>query len=164
MEKKISFTHSSLAPPLENLLRGPCRGDVYIIKGHRNLTAFISLLLISKVVYSEDHFSEEGLFGSRFSKWSFKFTGKWKGRVSSHASASKYQANKNYANLGFILLQVTKGFRFQKNKNVRFIFSSERFLWKVKTIRGGLYILINKHLQYQCFRIYHTETHVTNIC
>ena len=34
----------------------------------------------------------------------------------------------------------------------------------MKTIRGGLYILINKHLQYQCFRIYHTETHVTNIC
>ena len=23
-KKKISFTHSSLAPPLENLLRGPC--------------------------------------------------------------------------------------------------------------------------------------------
>ena len=74
-------------------------------------------------------------------------------RVPSHASVSKYHANKNYANLWFILLQVTKGFRFQKNKNVRFIsgnFSSERFSWKVKTIRGGLYILINKHLQYQC--------------
>ena len=104
-------------------------------------------------MHSEDHFSEEGLFGSRFSKSSFKFTGKWKVRVSSHASVSKYHANKNYANLWFILLQVTKGFRFQKNKNVRFIsgnFSSERFSWKVKTIRGGLYILINKHLQYQC--------------
>ena len=102
-------------------------------------------------MHSEDHFSEEGLF--RFSKSSFKFTGKWKVRVSSHASVSKYHANKNYANLWFILLQVTKGFRFQKNKNVRFIsgnFSSERFSWKVKTIRGGLYILINKHLQYQC--------------
>ena len=24
-KKKISFTHSSLAPPLENLLRGPCQ-------------------------------------------------------------------------------------------------------------------------------------------
>ena len=104
-------------------------------------------------MHSEDHFSEEGLFGSRFSKSSFKFTGKWKVRVSSHASVSKYHANKNYANLWFILLQVTKGFRFQKNKKVHFIsgnFSSERFSWKVKTIRGGLYILINKHLQYQC--------------
>ena len=70
-----------------------------------------------------------------------------------HTSVSKNHANKNYANLWFILLQVTKGFRFQKNKNVRFIsgnFSPERFSWKVKTIRGGLYILINKHLQYQC--------------
>ena len=104
-------------------------------------------------MHSEDHFSEEGLFGSRFSKSSFKFTGKWKVRVSSHASVSKYHANKNYANLWFILLQVTKGFRFQKNKNVRFIsgnFSSERFSWKVKTVRCGLYILINKHLQYRC--------------
>ena len=73
--------------------------------------------------------------------------------VPSNASVSKYHANKNYANLWFILLQVTKGFRFQKNKNVRFIsgnFSSERFSWKVKTIRCDLYILINKHLQYQC--------------
>ena len=25
---KFSFTHSSLAPPLENLLRGPCNGAV----------------------------------------------------------------------------------------------------------------------------------------
>ena len=77
-------------------------------------------------MHSEGHFSEEGLFGSRFSKSSFKFTGKWKVRVPSHASVSKYHAKKNYANL----LQVTKGFSFQKNKNVRFIsgnFSSERF-------------------------------------
>ena len=85
-------------------------------------------------MHSEDHFSEEGLFGSRFSESSFKFTGKWKVRVPSHASVSKNHANKNYANLWFILLQVT----------------SERFSWKVKTIRGGLYILINKHQQYQC--------------
>ena len=84
-------------------------------------------------MHSEDHFSEEGLFGSRFSKSSFKFTGKWKVRVSTHASVSKYHVNKNSANLGFILLQVTKGFRFQKNKNVRFIFSSER---KVKNNTG----------------------------
>ena len=64
-----------------------------------------------------------------------------------------YYADKTYANLWFILLQVTKGFRFQKNKNVRFIsgnFSSDRFSVKVKTIRYGLHILINKHLQYRC--------------
>ena len=82
-----------------------------------------------------------------------KHTGKWKVRMPSHASMSKYHANKNYENLWFILLQVTKGFRFQKNKNVCFIsgnFSSERFSWKVKTIRYGLYILINKHLKYRC--------------
>ena len=81
-------------------------------------------------MHSEDHFSEEGLFGSRFSESSFKFTRKWKMRVPSHALVSKYHANKNYANLWFTLLRVTKGFRFQKNKNVRFIsgnFSSKRF-------------------------------------
>ena len=99
-------------------------------------------------MHSKDRFSEEGLFRSRFSKSSFKFKRKWKVRVPSHASMSK-----TYANLWFILLQVTKGFRFQKNKNVRFIsdnFSSDRFSWKVKTIRYGLHILINKHLQYRC--------------
>ena len=50
--------------------------------------------------------------------------------VPSHASVNKYYADKTYANLWFILLQVIKGFRFQKNKNVRFIsgnFSSDRF-------------------------------------
>ena len=92
-------------------------------------------------MHSNDHFSEDGLFRSRFSKSSFKFKRKWKVRVPSHASLSKYYANKTYeseiymkeftyANLWFILLQVTKGFRFQKNKNVRFIsaiFSSDRF-------------------------------------
>ena len=115
-----------------------------------NLSQFASH---SKVVDSEDHFSEEGLFKSRFSKSSFKFKRKWKVRVPSNASVSKYYSGKTYANLWFILLQVTKGFRFQKNKNVRFIsgnFSSDRFLWKVKTIRYGLHILINKHLQYRC--------------
>ena len=104
-------------------------------------------------MHSEDHFSEEGLFRSRFSKSSFKFKRKCKVRVPSHASVSKYYADKTYANLWFILLQLTKRFRFQKNKNVRFIsgnFSSDRFSWKVKTIRYGLYILINKHLQYRC--------------
>ena len=74
-------------------------------------------------------------------------------RVLSHVSVSKYYADETYANLWFILLQVTKGFRFQKNKNVRFItgnFSSDRFSRKVKTILHGLHILINKHLQYLC--------------
>ena len=104
-------------------------------------------------MHSKDHFSEEGLFRSRFSKSSFKFKRKWKVRVPSHASVSKYYAHKTYANLWFILLQVTKGFRFQKNKNVHFIsgnFSSDRFSWKVKTIRYGLHILISKHLEYRC--------------
>ena len=81
--------------------------------------------------HSKDHFSEEGLLRSRFSKSSFKFKRKWKVRVPSHASVSKYYADKTYANLWFILLHVTKGFRFQKHKNVRFIsgnFSSDRFL------------------------------------
>ena len=50
------------------------RGDVYLIKGHKNLKSF-SFASHSKVVHSEDHFSEEGLFRSRFSKSSFKF--KW---------------------------------------------------------------------------------------
>ena len=104
-------------------------------------------------MHSEDHFSEKGLFRSWFSKSSFKFKRKWKVRVPSHASVSKNYADKTYANLRFILLQVTKGFRFQKNKNVRFIsgnFSSDRFLWKVKTRLYSLHILINKHLQYRC--------------
>ena len=90
----------------------------------------------SKVVHSEDHFSEEGLFGSLFSK-----SRECEGRV--NASVRKYHENKHYANLGFIMLQVTKGF-------ISGSFSSERFSWKVKTVRCGLYILINKHLQYRC--------------
>ena len=55
-------------------------------------------------------------------------------------------------------LQVAKGFKFEKNKNVRFIsgnFSSDRFREKWK--------------QYEIptvsvFRIYYIETHVTSIC
>ena len=50
-------------------------------------------------MHSEDHFSEEGLFRSRFSKSSVNFKGKWKVRVLSHASVSKYYADKTYANL-----------------------------------------------------------------
>ena len=37
-------------------------------------------------------------------------------RVPSHVSVSKYYADKTYANLWFILLQVTKGLRFQRTK------------------------------------------------
>ena len=51
------------------------------------------------------------------------------------------------------------------NKNVRFIsgnFSSERFSWKVKTMWS---IYFNQQTPtVLVFRIYHTETHVTNIC
>ena len=89
------------------------RGDVYIIKGQK-FEIFHQFASHSKVVHSEGHFSEEGLFRSRFSKSSVKFKGKWKVRVPSHASVSKYYADKTYANLWFILLQVAKGFRFQK--------------------------------------------------
>ena len=105
------------------------RGDVYLIKGQK-FEIFHQFTSHSKVVHSEDHFSEEGLFRSRFSKSSFKFKRKWKVQVLSHASVSKYYADKTYANFWFILLQVTKGFRFLKNKNVRFIsgnFSCDRF-------------------------------------
>ena len=80
-------------------------------------------------------------------------------RVPSDTSVRKYYADKTYANLWFILLQVTKGFRFQKNKNVRFI--SGNF----STIRYGLPILINQQAPaVSVFRIYHIETHVTNVC
>ena len=80
-------------------------------------------------------------------------------RVPSHTSVRKYYAGKTYANLWFILLQVTKGLRFQKNKNVRFI--SGNF----STIRYGLPILINQQAPaVLVFRVNHTETHETNIC
>ena len=81
-----------------------------LLKGIK-IDSFHQFASHSKVVHSEDHFSEEGLFGSRFSESSFKFTGKWKVRVPRHPSVSKYLANKNYANLWFILLQLTKGFK-----------------------------------------------------
>ena len=47
-------------------------------------------------------------------------SGKWKVYVPSHHQWTNY-ANKNYANSWYTLLQVTKGLRFQKDKNVRFI-------------------------------------------
>ena len=103
-------------------------GEMFILL--KDIKIFHQFASHSKVVHSKDHFSEEGLFRSWFSKSSFKFKRKWKVRVPSHASVSKYYADKTYANLWFILLQVTKGFRFQKNKNVHFIsgnFSSDRF-------------------------------------
>ena len=73
-------------------------------------------------------------------------------RVPSHTSVSKCYADKTYANLWFILLKVTKDFRFQKNKNVRFIsgnFSSDRFSW-IKYDMVYIFQLIYKHLQYRC--------------
>ena len=78
--------------------------------------------------------------------------------------SSRWTHLKTTSKTWFILLQVTKGFRFQKNKNVRFIsanFSSERFLWKVKTVQCGLYSLTEKHLRYWCLEVF--GTHVTNI-
>ena len=53
------------------------RGDVYIIKGQK-FEIFHQFASHSKVVHSEDHFSEEGLFRSGFSKSSLKFKRKWK--------------------------------------------------------------------------------------
>ena len=96
------------------------RGDVYLIRGHKNLKSFIEFASHSNVVHSEDHFSEEGLFRSLFAKSSFKFKRKWKVRVPSHTYVS------------FLATFHLTDFR------------------KVKTIRYGLHILINKHLQYQC--------------
>ena len=59
--------------------------------------------------------------------WESVFQVKSQLQVSSHASVP---TNSNYAYLWFLLLHVTKRFRFQGNKGVRFIFcnfSSERF-------------------------------------
>ena len=70
-------------------------------------------------MHSEDHFSAEGLCGSRFSKPSFKFTGKWKVQVPSQASVNKLCKQKICK---FVVnLKVTNCFGFQENKNVRFI-------------------------------------------
>ena len=118
-------------------------------------------------MHSEDHFSEEGLFGSRFSKSSLKFKRKWKVRVPSHASVSKYDADKTYADLWFILLQVPKGFRFQKNKRCTFHFW-QLFIWQmfVKSENDTTWsIYFNQQARtVSAFRIYHIESHVTNIC
>ena len=116
------------------------RRDIYIINGDKNLIAFISLLLIQKKCIQKIIFWRRFVWESFQCK--YRVTHQWTNSV-----------NKNYESLWFILLQVTKGFTFQKNKNVRFIssnFSSERLSCKVKTIRCGLYILINKHLRYRC--------------
>ena len=118
-------------------------------------------------MHSEDLFSEEGLFRSRFSKSSFKFKSKWKVQVPSHSSVSKYYADKTYANLWFTLLQVTKGFRFQKNKNVRLIsgnFSYHRFFVKSENNTTWSTYFNQQAPTVSVFRIYHTEMHVTNIC
>ena len=66
---------------------------------------------------------------------------------------------------GFLCQVSVNKKRTTMNKNVRFIsgnFSSERFSWKVKTMWS---IYFNQQTPtVLVFRIYHTETHVTNIC
>ena len=113
-------------------------------------------------MHSEDHFSEEGLFGSRFSKSSFKFTGSGKVEVPSRALVNKL-CNKNYANLWFILLQVTKGFRFQKKKMfVSFLatFHLRDFLKSENNTMWSIYFN-QQTLTASLFRIYHIERHLT---
>ena len=100
-------------------------------------------------MHSESHFLKKVCLGDSFPSQvsSSHKSGKCKCRVTHHWTN---YANKNYGNLWFISIQVTKDFRFQKNKNVCFIsgnFSSERFSWKVKTLQCVLDILINKHLR-----------------
>ena len=119
-----------------------------MLKGDKNLIALISLLLIQKKCIKKIIFLKKVCLGDSFpiQVSSSRRSGKCKCRVTHHWTN---YANKSYVNLWFISIQVTKDFRFQKNKNVCFIsgnFSSERFSWKVKTIQCGLYILINKHL------------------
>ena len=107
-------------------------------------------------VWSRPTFATLNTLGLRQGAKKFSVTacplGKWKVYVPSHHQWTNY-ANKNYANLWYTLLQVTKGLRFQKDKNVRFIsgnFISERSSWKVKTMRCVRCILINTLLRYQC--------------
>ena len=79
--------------------------------------------------------------------------------------SSQWTHLKTTSTTWFILLQVTKGFRFQKNKMfVSFLatFHLKDFLWKVKTVQCGLYSLTKKHLQYWCLEVF--GTHVTSIC
>ena len=102
---------------------------MFILLKDKNLKSFIGLLLIQKKCIQKIIFLKKVCLEVGFPN-RVKFKGKWKVRVPSHASVSKYYADKTYVNLWFILLQVTKGFRFQKNKTVRFIsgnFSSDRF-------------------------------------
>ena len=100
-------------------------------------------------MHSENHFLKKVCLGDSFPSQvsSSCKSGKFKCQVTHHWTN---YANKNYGNLWFISIQVTKDFRFQRNKNVCFIsgnFSSERFSWKVKTLQCVLDILINKHLR-----------------
>ena len=112
------------------------RGN-HIIKGHK----------LSSVCFSfKSSAFRRSFFWRRF-VWQSVFQVKFQvhGKVESASAESRISEQ--------ILLQVTKGFRFQKNKNVHFIsgnYSCERFSWKVKTIRCGLYVLISKHVQYRC--------------
>ena len=61
---------------------------MFILLKTKKFEIFHQFASHSKVVHSEDHFSE-GLFRSRFSKSSYKFKRKWTVRVLSHASVSK---------------------------------------------------------------------------
>ena len=87
----------------------------------------------------------------------------------SHASVSKYYADKTYANLWFILLQVTKGFRFQKNKFKMYVSFLATFHLTDFREKWKQYDMVLTYFNQQAptvsvFRIYHTETHMTNIC
>ena len=133
------------------------RGDIHIIIGDKNLIAFISLLFIQKKCIQKIIFLKKVCLGVGFPSQvsSSRESGKCKGRVMHQWI--------NYANVGFILLQPTKGFRFQKNKNVRFNsgnFSPERFLWKVKQYDVVYIFFYQQTLTESVFRIYHIETHV----
>ena len=120
----------------------------HIIIGDKNLIAFISLLFIQKKCIQKIIFLKKVCLGVGFPSQvsSSRESGKCKGRVMHQWI--------NYANVGFILLQPTKGFLFQKNKNVRFnsgSFSPERFLWKVKQYDVVyIFFFINKLLRYRC--------------
>ena len=99
--ESVSFCNLPRNLPREYFLAAD-RGDVYIIKGHKNLIAFISLLLIQKQCIQKIIFLKKVCLGVGFSSQvsSSRESGK-------HASVSKYHANKKYANLWFILLQVS---------------------------------------------------------
>ena len=78
---------------LVKLLTAPSRlsisqqltGEIFILLKGIKFDSVHQFASHSKVVHLEDHFSEEGLFGSRFSQVKFKGHGK----VQSHGSVNK---------------------------------------------------------------------------